>query len=134
MARLGPEAALASSLGLIADTTTALGRAGLVGLESHLLGRVDAAVLAVDLQGRILFANRYAETLYGWSREETIGRLASEVSGVAIDQEVATEIMEALTNNGSWEGTFEVRRTNGSLLSVHAVNSPLYDSNGELAG
>jgi PAS domain S-box-containing protein len=118
----------------MADTSTALGRAGLVGLESHLLERVDAAVMAVDLQGRIVFANRYAETLYGWSREDTIGRLASEVSGVAIDDAVAAEIMEALSNNGAWEGTFEVRREDGSMLSVHAVDSPLYDSNGELAG
>ena len=112
----------------------ALGRAGLVGLESHLLERVDAAVLAVDLQGRILFANRYAETLYGWSREETIGRLASEFSGVAVDDVVAAEIMEALTKHSAWEGTFEVRRKDGSLLLVHAVDSPLYDSSGQLSG
>lgn len=112
----------------------ALGRAGLVGLESHLLERVDAAVQAVDLQGRILFTNRYAETLYGWSREESIGRLASEVSGVAIDPEVAREIMQALTNDGSWEGRFEVRRKDGTPLTVHAVNSPLYDATGKLAG
>ncbi|MEY2421978.1 MAG: hypothetical protein QOI95_2045 [Acidimicrobiaceae bacterium] len=112
----------------------ALAGAGLVGLESHLLERVDAAVMAVDLQGRILFANRYAETLYGWSREETIGRLASEVSGVAIDADVATEIMTSLDKGGAWEGTFEVRTKDGSLLSVHAVNSPLYDSKGQLAG
>jgi PAS domain S-box-containing protein len=118
----------------MADTSMALSRAGLVGLESHLLERVDAAVLAIDLEGRILFANRYAETLYGWSREESIGRLASEFSGVAIDAEVATEILEALTNNLAWEGTFEVRRKDGSLLSVHAVDSPLYDASGRLAG
>ena len=112
----------------------AMGRAGLVGLESHLLERVDAAVLAVDLQGRILFANRYAETLYGWSREETIGRLAAEFSGVAVDPDLASEIREALAKDGAWEGTFEVRRKDGSLLSVHAIDSPLYDANGQFAG
>src|SRR5687768_12246949 len=134
MARLGPKEVLAASLLSIADTSIALGRAGLVGLESHLLERVDAAVMAVDLQGRIVFANRYAETLYGWSREETIGRLASEVSGVDLEPEIAAEIFDALTNRGSWEGTFDVRRKDGKLLSVHAVNSPLYDSTGQLAG
>jgi len=134
MARLGPIESLASSLWSIADTSIALGRAGLVGLESHLLERVDAAVMAVDLQGRILFANRYAETLYGWSRDETIGRLAAEVSGVALEPDIAAEILDALANDGSWEGTFEVRRRDGTLLSVHAVNSPLYDSTGQLSG
>jgi PAS domain S-box-containing protein len=109
-------------------------RAGLVGLESHLLDRVDAAVLAIDLQGRILFANRYAETLYGWSREETVGRLASEFSGVDVEPGIASEILEALTNDKSWEGTFQVRRKDGSLVSVHAIDSPLYDSMGNLTG
>ncbi|MEY2434598.1 MAG: hypothetical protein QOC92_4323, partial [Acidimicrobiaceae bacterium] len=118
----------------MADGSTSLTTAGLVGLESHLLERVDAAVLAVDLQGRVIFANRYAEKLYGWSREETVGRLASEFSGVAVEHDLAAEIMKALLEGGSWEGTFEVRRKDGSLLSVHAVDSPLYDSSGQLAG
>jgi PAS domain S-box-containing protein len=118
----------------VADTSQSFARAGLVDLESVLLERVDAAVLAVDLQGRVLFANRYAETLYGWSREETIGRLAAEVSGVAVDDALAAEIMEALTKGGTWEGTFEVRRKDGSLLSVHAVDSPLFDASGRIAG
>jgi PAS domain S-box-containing protein len=133
-ATVGPKQALRSTLCPMADSPMTLSRAGLVGLESHLLERVDAAVMAVDLQGRILFANRYAETLYGWSPEETIGRLASEVSGIAIEPHVAVEIMEALDKGGSWEGTFEVRSKDGSLLSVHAVNSPLYDSKGQLSG
>ena len=47
------------------DTPISITTAGLVGLESHLLDRVDAAVMAVDLEGRIVFANRGAETLYG---------------------------------------------------------------------
>jgi PAS domain S-box-containing protein len=108
--------------------------AGFVGLESNLLERVDAAVLAVDLEGRLLFANRYAEQLYGWSPEEILGRLSSEFSGVAVEPALAREIMEALTTVGSWEGVFQVRRKDGSMLSVHAVNSPLYDGSGKLTG
>jgi PAS domain S-box-containing protein len=118
----------------MAEGSTSLTTAGLVGLESHLLERVDAAVLAVDLQGRIIFANRYAEKLYGWSREETVGRLASEFSGVAVERDLAAAIMTALLEGGSWEGTFEVRRKDGSTVSVHAVDSPLYDSSGQLTG
>src|SRR3954454_14127280 len=79
------------SLFSMTETPSSLATAALVGLESHLLDRVDAAVIAVDLKGRILFVNRYAEELYGWSPEETIGRSATELAGVALDPEVAAE-------------------------------------------
>jgi sigma-B regulation protein RsbU (phosphoserine phosphatase) len=107
---------------------------GLMGLESHLLERVDAALLAVDLEGRILYANRFAEELYGWERAELIGRLATEFTGVAVEPEMASEIMQALSAGESWAGTFEVRRQDGTTISVHAVDAPLYDGNGALAG
>ena len=53
---------LPRSLWAMARSSTSFTPAGLIGLESHLLERVDAAVLACDLDGRILFANRYAVT------------------------------------------------------------------------
>ena len=116
------------------DTPISITTAGLVGLESHLLDRVDAAVMAVDLEGQIVFANRGAETLYGWTRSDTIGRLAAEVSGVALEPELGREIFAAVSKGGTWEGMFEVRRADGSLLSVHAVDSPLYDARGQVVG
>ena len=61
-------------MGVRATSPTA---AGLVGLEQHLLDRVDAAVMAVDLEGRVLFANRFVEELYGWSPDEAVGQLTS---------------------------------------------------------
>ncbi|HWW54617.1 MAG TPA: PAS domain-containing protein, partial [Acidimicrobiales bacterium] len=81
---------------------------GLVGLESQLLELADAAVMVVDLTGRILYANRYAERLYGWTREEMVGRLAAEMSQVALDPAAESEIAAALAVGASWQGTFEV--------------------------
>ena len=118
----------------MARSTTSPTTAGLIGLESHLLDRVVAAVLAVDLEGRILFANRYAEELYGWPVDEIVGRLTTDFFGVAVEDETAREIMAALAAGASWEGTFEVRRKDGKPLSVHAVDSPLYDAAGQLRG
>src|SRR4051794_31225336 len=105
--------------------------AGLVGLESHLLDRVEAAVLAVGLDGRVLFANRFVEALYGWSPDGVVGEMAAEVSQFVISDDLASEIMEALHSRGSWEGTFAIRRKDGTLLSVHAVDTPLYDASGQ---
>lgn len=108
--------------------------AGLVGLASELLERVDAAVLAVDLEGRILYANRFAERLYGRSCEELVGQLSDEVNGVTVAPALQSEIAEALRTRGSWEGTFDVHRKDGTKLTVHTVDSPLYDKNGQMVG
>lgn len=118
----------------MARSPSTLTPAGLIGLESHLLDRVDAAVLAVDLDGRVLFANRYAEELYGWPRDEIVGQLTFELFGVAIEPEAARAIRDALVEGASWEGTFEVTRKDGTRLSVHAIDSPLYDAAGQLRG
>ncbi len=91
-------------------------------------------MMAVDLDGRILFANRGAEILFGWSREQTIGRLAAEVSGVTIDPAVASEIFAAVSKGGTWEGMFEVRRADGAVVSCTLSISPLYDARGHVAG
>src|SRR4029077_16791563 len=72
--------------------------------------------------------------LYGWPVEEIVGRLTTDFFGVAIGDDTASEIMRALAAGASWEGTFDVRRKDGTPLSVHAVDSPLYDTAGHLQG
>src|SRR6476659_5520346 len=118
----------------MSEATVSTSTTALIGLETHLLDRVDAAVMAIDLSGRILFANRFVQELFGWAPDELIGRSSSEFSGVAISDEMASEILAALEARSSWEGVFEVRRRDGSLVTVHAIDSPLYDRSGQLVG
>src|SRR5215831_14282518 len=99
----------------------------LIGLEAHLLDRVDAAVIALDLNGLVLFANRYTERLYGWAPDELVGRPSTEFAATVVSPELGREIHQALLAHSSWEGTFEVKRKDGSLVSVRAIDSPLYD-------
>jgi len=47
--------------------------------QARLLDTVAQAVVAIDLQGKITYWNRFAETLYGWSSEEVVGRSAREI-------------------------------------------------------
>jgi PAS domain S-box-containing protein len=106
----------------------------LPGLEARILDLVETAIIAVDLSGRIIFVNPFASTLYGWTKEEMMSAPAGELMAVAIDGAVEAEIAAAIANGGSWQGTFDVRRKDGTLITVHAIDSPLHDGEGGLAG
>ena len=43
--------------------------------RSEILDAVGQAVIASDLDGRVMYWNRAAETLFGWSEAEMMGRL-----------------------------------------------------------
>ena len=42
--------------------------------QAMLLEAVGQAVIATDLEGNVLYWNRAAEEIYGWSSEEALGR------------------------------------------------------------
>ena len=48
-------------------------RGRLVDLGAEILDRVDAAVLVVDLDGIVLYANQYCAHLYGRGPDELLG-------------------------------------------------------------
>ena len=43
-------------------------------LQARLLNAIEQSVIATDLDGIVIYWNRFAEQLYGWSAEEAIGR------------------------------------------------------------
>jgi PAS domain S-box-containing protein len=106
----------------------------LLHLQSRILDVVDTAIIAVDLAGLIIFANPAAAALYGTERQEMLGLSASTFMSMVMDPAVEAEIGGAIGRGESWEGTFEVRRADGSVISVHAIDSPLYDAQGALVG
>jgi PAS domain-containing protein len=73
-------------------------RGKLVALESHLLDRVQAAVLVTDFSGVIVYANSYCEILYGRSPDEIVGQNGLNWATDPIRPEVMTEIGEAILN------------------------------------
>ncbi len=103
-------------------------------MQADMLDHIGQAVIATDLDGRIVFANRAVQELYGWSPEEILGRNVIEVTvpQMALDQ--AAQIMERLQRGDSWDGDFVVRHQSGRVFPVHVTNSPLLDDQRRMAG
>ncbi|HEX6158767.1 MAG TPA: PAS domain S-box protein, partial [Thermoanaerobaculia bacterium] len=103
-------------------------------LQGRLLECVQQAVIATDLRGSIIYWNRFAEELYGWSADEVIGRNVLEVTAPCNPGNTAAEIFAQLQSGGSWTGEIELKRRDGSTFTAQVLDSRLVDTDGRLAG
>src|ERR687897_514734 len=102
--------------------------------QARLLDAVGQAIIATDPQGTIIYWNRAAEELYGWSKEEVMDRPIVEVTPSQEMLERAEEIMSELRAGRSWSGEFMVQRKDGSTFPVMVTDTPVHDEQGSLEG
>lgn len=98
-----------------------------------MLDAVSQAVIVTDLEGRITHWNSYAERVYGWRRDEVVGRLIVDVTPSRAKTAEAEEIMEQLRKGGSWAGPFVVRRRDCAEFDAFVILAPLIDG-GKMTG
>ena len=84
--------------------------------RAELLELASEAVMVRDKHGSIRFWNAGAEALYGWKREQVLGRDLKELLGTRPSDRKAIE--EALARNGRWEGNLKHRDRDGHEILV----------------
>jgi PAS domain S-box-containing protein len=92
------------------------------------------AVIASDPSGVVTTWNSRAESLYGWTREEALGRHFTELTVPDESRGLVGEIMEAIDRGETWQGAFRMRRKDGSTFSSFVKDSPIYSPDGQLIG
>ncbi|MDX6648903.1 MAG: hypothetical protein QOJ97_854 [Solirubrobacteraceae bacterium] len=103
-------------------------------LQAHLLDSVDMAVIATDPDGTITHWNHGAQRMYGWTREDTLGRPINDFTVGPEAAGQADQIMESILATGQWEGEFEVRRADGTHFPAYVRDIAFTDSDGRPAG
>ncbi|CAN5274059.1 hypothetical protein BH20ACT24_BH20ACT24_16680 [soil metagenome] len=116
------------------SASEALDQARSVGFDRDLLDLLNPAVIVTDVFGAITQWNRHAEALYGWTREEVLGRNVRELVFEGQDADAAEAILATLAAGGTWEGEFDVRRKDGTAVRVVVSDAPVHDENGILVG
>ena len=89
-----------------------------------------APVLVRDGEDRIVVWNRGMELLYGWSRDEALGKVSHELLGTQFPLSRA-EVDSQLTRTGSWEGELRHRRADGTEIVVASRQIVHRDAAGE---
>ena len=79
-----------------------------------------AQVMVRDTKGHIVMWNLGLERLYGYSREEAIGRISHELLQTQFAESLE-QIEADLDSAGYWEGELVHRRRNGSQVAVASV-------------
>ena len=86
--------------------------------QAALLDKARDAIIVRTLAHKIVYWNKGAERLYGWSAEEAIGQ---EISGLLSgDVAVSDHATDAVLKEGEWRGEIEQRHKNGSLFTIEA--------------
>jgi PAS domain S-box-containing protein len=102
--------------------------------QSRLLSSVGQAIIATDMNGKIIYWNNAAEQLYGWQEAEVLGRSIVDVTPAESSQEQAAKIMKRLTAGEYWSGEFLAKRRDGTLFPAIVTNAPITNDKGELIG
>ncbi|XP_060174004.1 uncharacterized protein LOC132604492 [Lycium barbarum] len=100
----------------------------------NILQSMGQAVHIHDLNGHIIYWNRIAENLYGYSAAEALGRDPIELLTDVRDYAAATNILHRLKRGESWTGQFPVKNKRGDRFVIVATNTPFYDDGGTLVG
>ena len=101
---------------------------------------VNDSVMTRTMEGIINFWNRSAEKLYGWRKEEAVGRVSHDLLQTQFPKPLE-EIESELVRNGRWEGRLVHTTRDGGRVEVKSrwtldptvqpgavveINAPLY--------
>ncbi|XP_050219400.1 uncharacterized protein LOC126669865 [Mercurialis annua] len=100
----------------------------------NILQSMGQSVHILDLAGRVIYWNRTAENLYGYSASEALGQDGVELLVDSQDFPVANSIVHRVTMGERWTGQFPVKNKMGARFTIIATNTPFYDDDGALIG
>ncbi len=98
--------------------------------QAALLDQAQDAILVRDLDHNILFWNKGAEKLYGWTAEEAVGKNAGEL--LYKDRSGQFDAARhAIIQNGEWNGETHQTRRDGAEIIVQSRWTLVRDERGQ---
>ncbi len=99
---------------------------------SMLVRDLPGAVIAVDLEHRVVHWSRGAEALYGWTAAEALGESIRDLIGLRTER--AQEVVAVTYSGGTWDGEFATVRKDGTALTVFVSNTAVRGDDDAVVG
>ncbi len=96
-----------------------LRNAGAINEYVQLLNLTHDAIVVYDLGGTVKFWNRGAQTLYGWSNEEALGKDIHNLTNTQFPSS-REALYASLHRDGHWEGELTRTHRDGRVLAVES--------------
>lgn len=100
---------------------------------SEAMEQSHSALMIVDLESCIEYANRGLCQQIGYSRRELIGRKWRDFQVAETSPEVLAELVASVRSGHPWEGEWYNRRKDGTIYPVRGVVTPVKHRDGSLA-
>jgi len=98
--------------------------------QAQLLDKARDAILAHDMDGRIVYWNKSAERLTGWSKDEILGKWAHDCLYDPEEEGQLQECHETMMAEGEWTGELRMRTKEGEERIVESRWTLVRDSTG----
>lgn len=92
------------------------------------------AVVVTDLHGIITDWNKGSEELYGYSKEEAMGRCVNILHVPEDSERITFEVLSAVEKFGKWSGEIRMLHKNGDIGWIESMCVPIFDSNEQMIG
>ena len=92
------------------------------------------AVVVTDLQGNITDWNKGSEALYGYSKEEVIGKSVSILHVPEDIDHITEEVISAVERFGKWTGEVRILHKDGHIGWIESMCVPIYGSDDQVVG
>ncbi len=102
--------------------------------QAQLLDSVRESVVATDLKGRVIYWGGGAESLYGYSAEEVMGKAVTDLIVRQDEREKEMDRIRTVQKNGVWSGQYTQRRRDGTSFIADTVISLACDEAGNPIG
>jgi PAS domain S-box-containing protein len=98
--------------------------------QAQLLDKARDAILAHDMDGRIVYWNKGAERLTGWSKDEILGERTHTCLYDPDEEDKLRRCHETMMDEGEWTGELHMRTKDDEELVVESRWTLVRDANG----
>ncbi len=116
-------------ISVIEDITERRAGERLLREQNEILSNSHEGVMIVNLAGQITWWNHGAETMFGWSAAEALGRTPAQLVGDD-DVGVVPTLLAAVERDGFWNGDLRMRTRDGRKLMVDCRTTLVRDEAG----
>ena len=121
-------------LSLFTDITNRKQAEETLAYQADLLSKVHEALVGIDANYIITYWNRAAEEIFGWTKEEVLGKNSEELLQTKIEGSSRDEGIAKLLATGHYEGEVQYLRKDGTYFFADVNAVTIKDANGKLQG